>query len=358
MIKKLFILLIILVVIAASSLGAAYFYMNKNINKHIKLSAPELITINKGMTINSFSHLLEKKGWIESKIWVKAYVKLNPNLAAIKKGSYLIYPGTNVVQLLALLVSGKEHQYSITFIEGTSIKQWLELLFNTENINHELPAILNEGEVNEYSVSFVNNDKKMNALRELAQKFNLDINNPEGYFYPDTYAFSMGDSDVDILRRAHNKMLSALDNLWKNRDVNLPYKTKHEALTMASIIEKESGKHAEHEIIASVFVNRLHKKMRLQTDPTVIYGLGENYHGDITFKHLRDMTPYNTRKIKGLTPTPIAMPGKSALDAAFSPATTEFLYFVSNGDGQHVFSKTLKEHNKAVGAYLKLMKNK
>jgi UPF0755 protein len=357
MIKKFILTFITLILICAVSVGVAYFYMNKNINQQINLSSPELITVTKGMSISSFSRLLVEKEWIESRVWLKAYVKLKPELTALKKGTYLVPPGISTVELLRLLVSGKEHQYSITFIEGTSIKQWLELLSNTKNITHELPAVFSEGSANEFSVSFVNNDKKMQALGLLAQQLNIENNNPEGYFYPDTYAFSKGDSDIAILKRAHNKMLKELDKRWINRDVNLPYKTKHEALTMASIIEKESGKYAEHQIIASVFVNRLHKKMRLQTDPTVIYGLGEEYYGDITFKHLRDKTPYNTRKIKGLTPTPITMPGMNALDAAFSPATTEFLYFVSNGGGKHVFSKTLKEHNKAVAAYLRAIKN-
>lgn len=358
MIKKIIITFIILILLSAASIGATYFYMNKNMNTKINLPSPELLTVTNGMSISSFSRLLVKKQWIESRVWLKAYVKLNPELTVLKKGTYLIPPGINTIELLTLLVSGKEHQYSITFIEGTSIKQWLELLSKTKNITHELPSIFSEGTTNEFSVSFVNNDKKMQALNALAKQLNIDPKNPEGYFYPDTYAFSLGDSDVAILSRAHNKMLQELDKRWKDRDIKLPYKTKHEALTMASIIEKESGKHAEHEIIASVFVNRLHKKMRLQTDPTVIYGLGEEYYGDIKYKHLRDKTPYNTRKINGLTPTPIAMPGKSALDAAFSPATTEFLYFVSNGDGKHVFSKTLKEHNKAVAAYLRATRNK
>lgn len=311
----------------------------------------ELITVEKGSSFNQFSKQLVNKGWIENRFWLRNYVRFNAELANIKSGTYQVMPETPLIDLLKMVVAGKEHQFSITFIEGTSIKQWLELLAKTKNITHKLPAVFNEGVANEFSVSFVNNDEKMQALAILAQQFNITSKNPEGYFYPDTYAFSLGDSDIAILSRAHNKMLQELDKRWQKRDTNLPYKTKHEALTMASIIEKESGKYAEHEIIASVFVNRLHKKMRLQTDPTVIYGLGENYYGDIKYKHLRDKTPYNTRKIKGLTPTPIAMPGENALDAAFSPATTEFLYFVSNGNGEHIFSTNLADHNRAVTKY-------
>ena len=317
----------------------------------LELSDTQLITVKEGSSFHHLSQLLVKKGWLKNRFWLRNYVRLYPELANIKAGTYQILANTTTQALLTQLVAGKEHQFSITFVEGTSIKQWFELLAKTKNITHELPVVFTEGEANEFAVSFVNNDKKMRALQLFSQQLNIADKNPEGYFYPDTYAFSFGDSDLDILRRAHKKMQHELDKLWQSRDVNLPYKSKYEALTMASIIEKESGKYAEHEIIASVFINRLHKKMRLQTDPTVIYGLGENYYGDIKFKHLRTKTPYNTRKIKGLTPTPIAMPGKSALEAAFAPATTNYLYFVSNGNGEHIFTTNLKDHNRAVKKY-------
>lgn len=321
------------------------------IQQPLAIKQAELLTIKPGTSFNGFSKQLVTRGWLDNRFWLRSYVKFNPQLSIIKSGTYQVPANVTMFDLLSLVVSGKEHQFSITFIEGTSIKQWLELLNKTNNITHQLPSVFTDGETNDFAVSFVNNDKKMQALSLLAQQFKIASNNPEGYFYPDTYAFSAGDSDVDILSRAHNKMMQELDIRWQNRDRNLPYKTKHEALTMASIIEKESGMYAEHEIIASVFINRLNKKMRLQTDPTVIYGLGENYYGDITFKHLRDKTPYNTRKIKGLTPTPIAMPGKNALDAAFAPATTNYLYFVSNGDGEHIFTTNLQDHNRAVKKY-------
>lgn len=317
----------------------------------INLTKQQLITIEEGSSFHQFSRLLVKKGWLENRFWLRNYVRLYPELAKIKAGTYQIQANISLQALLRQIVAGKEHQFSITFVEGTSIKQWLELLASTENIQHEISDVFMQGKENTFSVSYVDNKEKMAALKLLSQQFTVVRQYPEGYFYPDTYAFSLGDSDIDILRRANNKMLKELDKRWQNRDKNLPYKTKHEALTMASIIEKESGKYAEHEIIASVFVNRLHKKMRLQTDPTVIYGLGENYYGDIKFKHLRDKTPYNTRKIKGLPPTPIAMPGKNALDAAFAPASTSYLYFVSNGKGEHIFSTNLRDHNQAVKKY-------
>lgn len=332
-------------------LALFYFTLQKALKQPINLKEDTLITINNGETINSFSERIRDLGWIENRFWLRNYVRLYPELGQLKKGTYQIAAHLPLEQLLQLLVSGKEHQFTITFVEGTSIKQWLTLLANTENIRHELPKSLVEASDNEFSVSYVNNDKKMQALAEVAQQLKIEHINPEGYFYPDTYAFSSGDSDIDILKRAHKKMLQELDKRWQSRDQNLPYQTKHQALTMASIIEKESGKYAEHEIIASVFINRLNKKMRLQTDPTVIYGLGEQYFGDIKYKHLRDKTAYNTRKIKGLPPTPIAMPGKNALDAAFSPAITDYFYFVSNGKGEHIFSTNLQDHNRAVRKY-------
>jgi UPF0755 protein len=348
MIKK-----VILLVATFIFLMVCYVVINTlyQAKQPLNLNEDQLITVEEGSSFHLFSRLLVKKGWLKNRFWLRNYVRLYPELANIKAGTYQVLAQTNTQALLLQLVAGKEHQFSITFVEGTSIKQWFELLIKTKNISHELPDIFTEGETNEFAVSFVNNDKKMQALRLFSQQFKIKTKNPEGYFYPDTYAFSLGDSDIDILSRAHKKMMQELDKRWQNRDTSLPYKTKHEALTMASIIEKESGKYAEHEIIASVFINRLHKKMRLQTDPTVIYGLGENYYGDIKYKHLRDKTPYNTRKIKGLTPTPIAMPGKNALDAAFSPAITNYLYFVSNGNGEHIFTTNLQDHNRAVRKY-------
>lgn len=349
--RKIRTLITMMFVITSIAIITLIFVTQSKIQQTMTIEKIELITVEKGSSFNQFSKQLVNKGWLDNRFWLRNYVRFNPELANIKSGTYQVMPETPLIDLLEMIVAGKEHQFTITFIEGTSIKQWLGLLSKTKNITHTLPTIFNEGALNEFSVSFVNNDKKMQALNALAQQFKINTSNPEGYFYPDTYAFSLGDSDIAILTRAHNKMLHELDKRWHNRDISLPYKTKHEALTMASIIEKESGKYAEHEIIASVFINRLHKKMRLQTDPTVIYGLGENYYGDIKYKHLRDKTPYNTRKIKGLTPTPIAMPGKNALDAAFSPATTNFLYFVSNGNGEHIFSTNLADHNRAVSKY-------
>lgn len=334
MIKKLILLIFVLALIVV---GTTYFYIDKKTHQIINTTSPELITIPQGMTISSFSRLLVKKGWIDSHLWLKAYVKLKPELTSLKKGTYSIPTGLNAIQLLTLLVEGKEHQFSITFIEGSTFKEWLVVLANNSNLVHDA-TVLNRAEI--------------------AERLELEQKNPEGLFFPDTYSFTVGTSELDILKRANQKMVQQLESFWKERADKLPYDNTYQALIMASIIEKESGQHSEQPIISSVFINRLNKKMRLQTDPTVIYGLGDRYKGDIKRIHLREKTAYNTYRINGLPPTPIAMPGLLALKASMNPSTTDYFYFVSNGDGKHVFSKTLKEHNKAVAAYLRATRNK
>lgn len=334
MLKKVVFSSLLLLII---SLTGSYAYMNQQVNKIIPLVEPELITISKGMTISSFSRELIKKNWIETNFWLKAYIKLSPELSALKQGAYLIPAGISYIELIKLLVEGKEHQFAITFIEGSTLKEWLIILSNDKNLSHQFDEI---------------------SVNTVVEHLGLDLENPEGLFFPDTYFFTLGTTELDILNRANQRMNKELESLWINREQGLPYKNSYEALIMASIIEKESALQSEHPIISSVFINRLNKKMRLQTDPTVIYGLGERYKGDIKRSHLREKTAYNTYRIDGLPPTPIAMPGQLALKAAMHPDTTDYFYFVSDGYGKHVFSKTLKEHNSAVAKYLLATKGK
>lgn len=310
-----------------SFIATNYYFINQS----NQLTNSLIITIKPGTSFNKFSHHLVEQGIIKHRFWLRNFIRVNNDYAKIRAGSYQINADMTLKELLVKVTKGKEHQFSVTFVEGSTLKQWIEQLNNHPNINHSLSDIMSTS-----------------LHKTIANKLNLLKENPEGLFFPDTYAFVNQTKDIDILRRAYEKMQFELKQAWTHRAGNLPYKTPYQALIMASIIEKESGQFAEHRLISSVFVNRLEKKMRLQTDPTVIYGLGERYQGDITRKHLKEKTVYNTYRINGLPPTPIAMPGKSALTAALHPADADYYYFVSNGQGKHIFSRTLAEHNKAV----------
>jgi UPF0755 protein len=325
--KVLFAILFITLIMSSASLVAYTFYQVK---RPLDIATTQLLTIKDGMPFSQFSKQLIKEGWLKNSFWLRNYVRLKPEYANIKAGTYKIDKNSSAQQLLVQLVAGKEHQFSITFIEGTTFKEWLIQLNEMDNIVHTI---------------------EQSYVADIAEKLNISQKNPEGLFYPETYAFTAGTTDLQLLKRAQHKMSVELDLAWENRAQPLPYKNKYQALIMASIIEKESGQNAEHGIISSVFVNRLNINMRLQTDPTIIYGLGDRYKGDIKRKHKREKTAYNTYRINGLPPTPIAMPGKSAIHAALNPLATDYFYFVSNGNGQHIFSTNLKDHNKAVVKY-------
>jgi len=248
----------------------------------------------------------------------------------VRAGEYQIETGMTADELLEKFIQGSALQYSFTVIEGWSFRQMLAAIAEDPVIEHTL-----EGKSNQEIMTLVGYPEQ----------------HPEGMFFPDTYRFPKGTSDVDFLRRAYQVMQKHLTREWNQRDSDLPLESSYEALILASIIEKETGAGFERPLISGVFIQRLKKNMRLQTDPTIIYGLGEKFDGDIRFRDLKKDTPYNTYLHAGLTPTPIALPGLEAIHAALHPAKTEALYFVSKGDGTHHFSATLDEHNTAVRRY-------
>ena len=237
-------------IFSSVSLVAYTFYQVK---QPLDIRTTQLFTIKDGTSFSQFSKQLIKEGWLKNRFWLRNYVRIKPEYAIIKAGTYQIEKYSSIKHLLAQLVAGKEHQFSVTFIEGTTFKEWLVQLSQMDNIVHTI---------------------NQSSVVDISKKLNTSQKNPEGLFYPETYAFTAGTTDIELLKRAQQKMSVELDLAWESRAEPLPYKNKYQALIMASIIEKESGKNAEHGIISSVFVNRLNIKMRLQTDPTIIYGLG------------------------------------------------------------------------------------
>ncbi|REL27182.1 endolytic transglycosylase MltG [Thalassotalea euphylliae] len=330
MIKKLALCMLLLATLMLALGIIGWQQMSNAMNTSLNIEKTQLITISTGETMHRFSQSLVEQKLIANRFWLRNYARLNPERAALKTGTYQVTSEDTLMSLIDKISQGKEYQAQITFIEGTTLKEWLVQLQNNPMI-----------EASDASIK----------LEVLVEQLGLNIEQPEGWFFPDTYAFTVGTKDVELLKRAHQRMSVTLATEWQQRAPNLPYQTPYQALIMASIIEKETGLVSEQQRIASVFVNRLRKKMRLQTDPTVIYGLGERYQGDITRAHLREKTAYNTYRINGLPPTPIAMPGLSAIKAALNPEQSDYLYFVSKGNGSHQFSKTLTEHNQAVRKY-------
>ena len=287
--------------------------------------------VEKGTNVYREAEKLTSIGFLRwPKVWV-LYSRLSGK-ENIKAGEYRLSEQESPITLLDKFISGDIVQYQITLVEGFTFKDFLNTL-------HAHPAI-------EKTIA-------SNASADTVKIKGIDVEHLEGWLFPDTYSFSRGDSDQSIMLRAYKKMSAVLALEWANRAENLPYEIPYEALVMASIVEKETGVDFERPEIAGVFVRRLQKGMRLQTDPTVIYGMGENYTGNIRRSDLRKPTPYNTYTINGLPPTPIAMPGKDAIHATLNPLAGTSLYFVARGDGTHYFSSTLKEHNEAVRKYQK-----
>ncbi|VUD56570.1 Endolytic murein transglycosylase [Thalassocella blandensis] len=290
-----------------------------------------VFTVNKGASLYSVANDLQQLSvlrWPTIWVWYARATKQT----GLKTGEYVLQGDESPVAVLRKLLSSDVVKYHVTLVEGSTFKDFVNTLHQQEKLSKQLVP----GE----------------ELIQLHAR-GLDIEHPEGWFFPDTYQYVAGDSDLSILFRAYKKMQAMLEQEWEARAEGLPYSNPYEALIMASIVEKETGVAHEREEIAGVFVRRLQLNMRLQTDPTVIYGMGDLYNGNITRKDLRTDTPYNTYVIRGLPPTPIAMPGRGAIYAALHPEEGDALYFVAKGDGTHQFSATLDEHINAVNQYQK-----
>lgn len=315
------------ILIACGVLRGAFFI--HNINSDLLLTGDSLIVVESGSTFNSLVNNLAEQGIIKNPFDVKLYGRLSGRANLIKAGDYVVSPGMNAKDLLTKIQSGDVYFHQLVLVEGWTLARALAAIQNHDMVVKTL------------------NPEDASSLQAL---FNTE-NYPEGMIFPDTYSFSRGTTDREILLRARQLMQNTLETLWADRDVGLPYDSPMEALIMASIIEKETGLASEREQIAGVFVRRLQRGMRLQTDPTVIYGLGESFNGNLTRADLRRASPYNTYLNGGLPPTPIALPGREAIYASLHPDQSDTLYFVARGDGSHYFSATLAEHEQAIQQY-------
>lgn len=307
--------------------GAGYVYWS---GLQPVQSGSDSFVINQGSGVRGIAAQLVEEDVLAEPYTFIIWAYANDDTRRLHAGEYFIPPDATVADLLQRFVAGKVIQRAVTLIEGRKFKDFRRVLYEADKLRLET------------------RDMSASAIME---KLGAAAQDPEGRFYPDTYHYTAEMSDLDILKQAYHAMEKVLDEEWANRDQAVVVENKDEALVLASIIEKETGRPDERGTIAAVFNNRLKKGMRLQTDPTVIYGIGDGFDGNLTRMHLETDTPYNTYTRSGLPPAPIAMPGRAAIHATLNPADSTALYFVSKGDGSHQFSDTLEEHNRAVTKY-------
>ena len=310
-----------------SAMAAVYLFWSWN---HSLQPGMEIYAVKPGMMLRAFARELSSRGVLpesHSFVWL-AY--LTGHQRDLKSGEYRFRNGMTARELLEQIVAGRVIEYPVVLVEGWTFRQFLDAIEEAPKLTHTLIGL---------------------PPRAIMERLGHKGEHPEGRFFPDTYYYSSGQTELAILANAYDKMQKLLQQEWEKRDNNLPFRDAYEALILASIVEKETGRADERRLIAGVFVNRLRHGMRLQTDPTVIYGMGESFDGNLRLKDLRHDTPYNTYTRTGLPPTPVAMPGKESLQAVMHPVINGALFFVSRGDGSHDFSATLEEHNKAVIKY-------
>jgi len=320
-------LVLILAVILKSSLFRDYPVEGKK----------QMLAISAGDTYSGFIDRLAKEGHVSFPILLKVYQRFIIH-DTMKAGVYEVREGMSIRQVLEMISNSENAQMNrILVIEGTTFKQLIDTLKKDDLVTKEVVNLPTD---------------------QLLKELNIPFDHPEGLFAPNTYFFAKGETDRKILTDLYRHQMQSLDEAWKNRASDLPYQNKYEALIMASIIEKETSLDSELEQVSGVFVRRLKMGIRLQTDPTVIYGMGDKYQGNITRQDLRTPTAYNTYTISGLPPTPIALPSKKAIEAAMHPDNSQNIYFVATGNGGHKFSTNLQDHNRAVQEYLTVLRSK
>jgi UPF0755 protein len=325
--RKFLLLLETGLVLAGLMLGASAWKIHSALVQPLNIKQEELLEVPKGTTPNRTFLRMEADGVIKDAFWLRVYWRFNLPKQPLHSGEYRMTPGMTVEGLIDLWKRGEMVQYSLTLVEGWNF--------------HQVRAALAKEEKLEQTLKGLSDSQVMDKLGHSGIF-------PEGRFFPDTYRFVRGMTDAELLKTAYQRLDDVLAKEWSQRAADLPYSGPYQALIMASLVEKETGVPQERGQIAGVFVRRMEIGMLLQTDPTVIYGLGDRYNGKLTRAHLKEATPYNTYMISGLPPTPIAMVGREAIHAALNPVEGTSLYFVARGDGSHVFSDDLDAHNNAV----------
>lgn len=338
MLKKFIFLGFILLAVLLGGAGYVYHQLNRLAERPLPATS-EFFVIEKGTSSQQLARLLQKAGIIDEKevAWLPYLIRFHPELSQFKAGVYALDNIANLKALLSHFNNGKEVQLNVRFVEGKTFKEWRQQLVQAKFLTQTLA---NKSEA------------------EIAELLGIPHPKLEGWLAPETYHYVPYSSDADLLKRAYQKQKKDLDTAWQTRADNLPLKNAYEMLILASIVEKETGVATERPQVASVFINRLRNNWKLQTDPTVIYGLGERYDGNIRKKDLLEPTPYNTYVIDGLPPTPIAMPSLASLNAVAKPDNSPYFFFVADGTGGHRFSRTLDEHNQAVREWIKIEKMK
>ncbi len=318
---------------AALALVATYAGLRNWLALPLPIEQPVVVAFDSGSSIHALGKQLQQQGLLDHPRLFRLWTRTQDIDTRLKAGEYELQPGDTLASLLDKMLRGEVKQYSITLVEGWNFKQMMQAINAHPQIRHTLEGLSGEA-----------------IMQQLGLSSDEQPLHPEGQFLPDTYYINRNTADRELLLRAHQALQQSLQHYWQNRQPDLPLKTPYEALILASIVEKETAVAEERPLIAGVFINRLRKRMRLQTDPTVIYGMGDSYRGDIRFRDLRKDTPYNTYTRSGLPPTPIAMPGREAIAAATQPAKTDYLYFVASSDksGRHIFSTSLAQHEKMV----------